>query len=226
MRRDPKLAAALRYGDWTTFAGQALSITDDHICDVFDIPDHWPVWMGLDWGYHAPFAAGWMAKDPDTGRHYAIQELYQRGLTDRQQARSVREWSRWRVQIRYADPSLWTRKNVNGIVTTTADEYHNEGVVLTPADNDRLGGKRKVDRLLQSLPDGRPGLLFFSCCTHTIRTMRTLPYSRTGNVEDVDTDAEDHCYDWVRYALTRTSTDPVRKRAQPNRQDWRRSKVL
>jgi len=208
LARDPKVARALRYGDWNVFAGQALAITHEHIIDPFEIPSTWPVWVGIDWGYHAPFCCVWMTKNPDNGRHFVIQELYQAELTDRQQARLVKEWTRWTLHVRYADPSMWARKNVNGVVTTTADEYANEGVMLTKADNDRMNGKRKIDRLLNLLPDAKPGLMFFSNCKNTLRTMPALPYATTGNQEDVDTDAEDHAYDAVRSALTRTDTQP------------------
>jgi hypothetical protein len=215
LARDPKVARALRYADWNIFAGQALAITPQHVMDPFEIPHHWPVWIGLDWGYHAPFACVWLTKDPDNGRHYVIQELYQAELTDRQQARAIKEWSKWPTQMRYADPSIWASKNVNGVVTSTADEYSNEGVTLVKADNDRLNGKRKIDRLLMDLPDGKPGLMFFSNCKNVNRTMAALPYARTGSTEDVDTDAEDHAYDAVRYGLTRTDTAP--KKPKDNR---------
>jgi hypothetical protein len=88
-------------------------------------------------------------------------------------------------------------------------------VTLVKADNDRLNGKRKIDRLLMDLPDGKPGLMFFSNCKNVNRTMAALPYARTGSTEDVDTDAEDHAYDAVRYGLTRTDTAP--KKPKDNR---------
>ncbi|CAK0768384.1 hypothetical protein CCP3SC15_3870001 [Gammaproteobacteria bacterium] len=72
---------------------------------------------------------------------------------------------------------------------------------LTQAVNDRIAGKRKVDKLLGDLPDGRPGLLVFSTCTNLIRTLPTLIYDKV-QVEDVDTKGEDHAYDALRYLLT------------------------
>jgi hypothetical protein len=41
-------------------------------------------------------------------------------------------------------------------------------------------------------------LRIFSNCTNLIRTLPALPLSRT-NSEDVDTKAEDHAYDALRY---------------------------
>jgi hypothetical protein len=106
-----------------------------------------------------------------------------------------------KIFIHYADPSLWERKNRHGEVFSTADEYKDEGIILKPADNDRLSGKRKVDRALADLPDGEPGLQVFEECEHTIEQFGSLATDKN-NPEDVDTDQEDHAYDTARYGLT------------------------
>ena len=49
-------------------------------------------------------------------------------------------------------------------------------------------------------PDKRPGLIFFDTCVNAIRTIPALPRD-PNNIEDVDTDAEDHAYDAVTYGL-------------------------
>lgn len=193
-------------GDWDAFLGQAFPEWSEsvHVVDMDpeDIPDYFPRKIGIDWGYAKPFAVVWIAIDPDTGRHYLYRELYQDGLSDQQQARLIREYSgNEKIVARYADPSMWTKKNQTGIATSTADIYSAEGCLLKQADNNRLSGKRKVDRLLRSLPDGRPGLVVLRSCKHFIRTFPTLVYSST-NPEDVDTEGEDHLYDALRYALT------------------------
>ena len=43
-------------------------------------------------------------------------------------------------------------------------------------------------------PDGRPYLMVHESCLNLIRTLPELPYSDT-DIEDVDTDTEDHAYD-------------------------------
>jgi hypothetical protein len=45
-----------------------------------------------------------------------------------------------------------------------------------------------------------PRLTIFSTCGNLIRTLETLPLSEK-RPEDVDTDADDHIYDALRYAL-------------------------
>src|SRR5574340_1097733 len=192
-------------GDWNTFSGMAFPSwsNESHIVDMApdDIPDYWPRSVGVDWGYAKPFAAVWVAVDPDTNRHYVYRELYQTGLTDQQQARLIREHNGTdRVRRYFADPSMWAKKTQT-YVTSTADIYQQEGVILTAADNDRLSGKRKIDRLLMPLRDGRPGLVVLRDCRNFIKTFPLLATDEH-KPEDVDTTQDDHLYDALRYELT------------------------
>lgn len=209
----PQLYKAWVEGNWDAFVGQVFTewIRDRHVCKPFKIPSHWPKWRAIDWGYAAPFCCLWLAKNPDNGRQYVYREIYVKELTDKQQAVAIFENTppEEQVQVTYADPSMWSRKNMEGKVTTTAQEYAQNGVSLAQADNDRLGGKRKVHRALANLPDGEPGLMVFENCVNLIRTLPALPYDEIV-VEDVDTDAEDHGYDALRYGLTRM-VDPKKE---------------
>jgi len=208
-------------GDWTVFSGQAFPgfSVEKHVVDMRsdEIPLHWPRTIGVDWGYAKPFAVVWLAKDPDTGRYYLYRELYQAGLTDQQQARLIREYTELseRIQTRFADPSMWAKKTQT-VITSSADIYEQEGVHLTPGDNDRLSGKRKLDRLLQPLPDGRPGLMVLRDCRNWLRTVPALAYDVT-RPEDVDTEQDDHLYDATKYGLSNTREQPAKpKKPQPN----------
>jgi PBSX family phage terminase large subunit len=199
------LGKAWRDGDFDVFEGMALPTWNytEHVIPPCELPSHWLRWRAVDGGYAKPFCCLWFAKNPDTGRIIVYRELYQALLSDRQQARQINDMTlpNELMQFTFADPALWARKNVKDVVTTTADEYRAEGILLTPADNDRLNGKRKVDRILGSLPDGEPGIQFFSTCVNAIRTLPELPFDKV-RVEDVDTHAEDHCFDAIKYGLT------------------------
>jgi len=201
----PQLVRAWVYGDWDLFEGQAFSSfrRDIHVIKPQEIPAHWIRLTGTDSGFAAPFCNLWGAKNPDNGRIVIYRELYEAGLTDRRQARMILDMTtpEEKIRMHYADPALWAKKNIENKVTTTADEYAAEGLYLTKGDNDRLNGKRKVDRLLEPLQDGLPGLLIFENCTNLIRTLPALPYDKT-RIEDVDTNAEDHAYDALKYLLT------------------------
>lgn len=214
------LAKAWREGDWDAFAGMAFPQWnhEKHVVKPFDIPTNWLKWKATDWGFASPFCTLWMTKDPDTRRIYVYREFYAKELTDRQQARGILDMSPQSEQyfIHYADPSLWERKNREGQVFSTADEYQAEGIILTKADNDRLSGKRKINNVLADLPDGEPGLQVFETCPHLIEQMSTLASSKT-NPEDVDTDQEDHAYDTLRYALTneKKAEPPPKRQGNP-----------
>lgn len=212
----PKLARAWRWGDWDVFEGQAFDTfrRGHHTCKPFTLPAHWPRWRAVDWGFRAPFCCLWFARDPDVGRVFVYREEYKTGLTDRQQARLIKSLTpAWeKIGLTFADPAMWTKKSHEERTFSTADEYSAAGVTLTEADNDRLTGKRKVDTLLMDLDDDRPGLVIFETCTHLIRTLPALPYDKE-NPEDVDSDAEDHPYDTLKYGLSRVKP-AVRKKAE------------
>lgn len=192
-------------GDYYAFSGQGFPTWSDseHVIDPFVIPEGWPRWRAVDWGYNAPFCCLWFTKDVVSGRVYVYREVYEKQLTDRNQARMIRELSAGEtIYFSYADPkSFWNKKNMLDIVTTSADEYAAEGIYLVKADNDRLSGKRKVDRLLEKLPDGKPGIQVFRNCANLIRTMPTL-VAAENNPEDIDTNQDDHAYDTLKYGLT------------------------
>lgn len=222
LRLQGPLGKAWREGDWDAFEGMAFPSWNetDHIIDPFEIPSYFVTWTGIDWGYAAPWCILWLAQDPRNGRIYVYREIYEREVTDQDQAKLIRasmdDAEQTRILYNYADPSLWQRKNYEGKVTSTADEYRKNGVPLVQADNDRLSGKRKVDRLLGRQQDGEPGLQIFRTCTNLIRTLPALPLSKT-RPEDVDTNAEDHAYDALRYALTKFAR-PQDPRHQTNQE--------
>lgn len=215
------LGQAWREGNWDIFEGMAFPQWErsKHVIEPFGIPEHWPKWRAVDWGFAKPFCCLWFAQDPDTDRIYVYRELYHAELSDTQQAKTIYALSpdtEGEVRITYADPSMWARKNMRGVVQSTADEYSKQGIILTRADNDRLSGKRKVDRVLGTAPDGEPHLQIFKTCHNLIRTLPSLPFDET-RPEDVDTAAEDHAYDALRYGLTKvkavTRNDRVKERS-------------
>jgi PBSX family phage terminase large subunit len=206
-------------GDWSVFAGQAFTgfRSEKHVIEPFQIPRHWSMWRAVDWGYHAPFCCLWLAQDPDTRRVYVFRELYEKGVTDVQQAKLiVNNTPEDACTVTWADPSMWSKKSAGDRVFSTADEYRDNGIVLTKGNNDRISGKRKVDRVLAGLEDGKPGLQIMSNCRNLIRTLPALPYDET-KVEDVDTDAEDHAYDCLRYGLTQVRTTENRRKREMER---------
>lgn len=205
---EPDLAEALLTGNFKIFSGMAFRDFNrsEHVCEPFELPWKWPKWRAVDYGFDAPFCCLWLTKDPDIGRIYVYREVYAPGLTDKQQADLIATYSpaEEAVSITYASRDMWIRRNRDGIVSTSADEYRKNGIPLYQADNDRLNGKKKIHRQFAKLPDGKPGLVFFSNCENLIRTLPRLPRSQF-NPEDVEQrNVEDHAYETLRYGLTNT----------------------
>ena len=66
--------------------------------------------------------------------------------------------------------------------------------------NNRKFGASLFDEKLAVQGDGLPRILVYDTCRDWIRTFAALPRAK-GDMEDVDTHAEDHLYDAGRYSL-------------------------
>jgi hypothetical protein len=147
--------------------------------------------------------AGWATIDPQTKRVYIYRAVMKNELTDTEQARLMNEMTPpdERITVTYASPDMWARKTQGNKVFTSIDEYKSEGVLLTRADNDRLNGKRKIDRLLMDLLDGKPSIQIFEPYYNVFKCMTTVVRD-DHNPEDVKKVDGDDPYDMLRYILT------------------------
>ena len=199
------LKAMWEEGNWDRFEGMALPMLN-HSQHTYNpvttrLPAWWPRWRAVDWGFHSPFGCGWFCLDPDISRIYWYKEVYESGLTDRDQARLIFASSAHMIDLTYADPAMWTRKSRGAITFSSADEYATNGVPLTRANNDPDDGLTRVMRHLGYLADGKPGLLISTQCPHAWRTLTTLPLDPHTPTRAYKK-GEDHLYDVLRYALT------------------------
>ena len=220
MESDPEVARALRYGDWTVFAGQMFpSWTRDRVaCEAFDIPVHWAKWRACDYGYTHDWSAGWFTMDPDTKRVYVYRAINQSGLTDRQQARTMKSMTPPSESIvtTYAGHDYWSKSAKGEKVTTSVDEYKAEGIHLDKADIDRINGVKKIQRLLVDMPDGKSGIQVFedyysefNCMVSVIRDP-----NRPEDVKKVD---GDDAFDMLKYGLTNTNPKPRMPKSKKKR---------
>ena len=202
-----------------------------HIIEPFAIPVSWYIDRSFDWGSSKPFSVGWWAESDGTeatmkdgtirtwpaGTLFRIAEWY--GWQDKKpntglkmnakniakgiKEREVKLGLAGRVQPGPADSSIYDRENDNCI----ADDMESAGVKWTHANKSpgsRVTGwelmRTRLEAVLQH-PMEEPGLLVFSNCQDGfIRTVPVLPRKET-NREDVDTEAEDHTGDEVRYRV-------------------------
>ena len=221
---------ALLYGDWDSFSGQVFTEwrnnpdgyemrKNTHVINPFRVPSSWKIYRGFDFGYSRPFSVGWYAVDHD-GRLYRIRELYGCTGTPNEGVRwEPAEIARKIKEIEAEDKNL-KGKHVYGIADPSIfDEsrgesvgrmMEREGVYFEKADNTRIAGKMQVHNRLAFDDAGIPMLYVFNTCKHFIRTIPALVYDEV-NVEDIDTDGEDHIYDEVRYVCMLNPINPPKK---------------
>ena len=102
-----------------------------------------------------------------------------------------------------ADTAIYVK--ANGKTKSIAEDMEGVGCYWTDkADKkpgSRVAGAEKVREYLHnSVAREGPGLFIFNNCRHFIRTVPVLPRDEK-KTDDVDTEAEDHEYDMVRYRL-------------------------
>lgn len=191
-------------GDWDVNEGAAFPEFHKalHVVEPFEIPHHWNRFKGIDYGYASPSAVLWGAVDPDDGTIVIYRELYSKGLTADELGQSIVEMeaSENRSITGVLDTAAWNRTGYSGptIGETLCRKPYNQK--LRPADKNRIAGKVQIHERLKVNQSGRPGLQVFSSCPNLIREITSLPYSKT-KPEDVDTHAEDHAYDALRYMI-------------------------
>jgi hypothetical protein len=210
---DPNRRRAWLEGDWDIHVGSFLESVwkpSEHVVEPFAIPTNWKVWRSMDWGYARPYAIYWFALSPD-GVHYIWRELYGHGDKDntgtREDATMVADRIKaieehdhrlgYEYRMNPADPSIFSKI---GAERSIGQIFRDKGVKWVEAYNaprSRVNGAQELIRLLS---EGR--LKIFSSCKHWLRTVPQLPPDRI-NLEDIDTDAEDHAWDATRYGVMR-----------------------
>lgn len=196
-------------GDWDVADGAAFSEFDrsKHVVDPFEVPYNWPRLRAADYGYSSPSCVLWGAVDWD-GNIWIYRELYDKGYTGETLARIVNALEEHDplMQISVLDGACWSK---HGTGPSIAETMIRNGTRWIPADKNRIPGKIELHRRLAvDERTDEPKLKIFSTCTNLIRTLPTIPLSKT-NSEDVDTKADDHAYDALRYmCMTRPTGLP------------------
>ena len=188
-------------GDWDVAEGAAFPefSRSRHVVEHFELPTNWPRIRAADYGYASPSCVLWGAIDWDNNI-WVYRELYAKHLTAEQLADKILEAEELDPQPHYTvlDSSCW---NKTGFGPSIAETMMRVGVRWTPSDRNRIQGKMEIHRRLADDPyTEEPRLRIFSTCTNTIKQLAGIPLSKS-NSEDVDTKAEDHAYDALRYML-------------------------
>jgi hypothetical protein len=208
-----QLVRAWLEGDWNGVDGtffSEFSETRHIIRGQFKFPRHWSVFRAMDWGSASPFSVGWYCVSDGT-----LDARYPRNALIK-----FREWYGWNgkpnhglklsanmvaqgilnrekdLKLNYgiADPSIFANNGGPSI----AEMMIVEGCSWIRGDNARQPGWEQLRKRLAFEP--YPLIFFTEDCEHTIRTLPYLQHDEK-NVEDLDTDAEDHAADETRYGV-------------------------
>ncbi len=223
------LVDAWLHGDWDIIEGVFFdNWTQKNILPRFEIPSDWIRFMSYDYGSSKPFSIGWWAvvshetiisgqrlrrgalvryrewygakKDhagrtiPNEGLKLKLSEVKD-GIRERERGE--------KITYRVADPSIFASDRGPSI----AEQL---GLGFTPGENKRVPGWSQVFQRISG-EDDTPMLFVTDNCVDTIRTLPSMPHDKH-NSEDIDTDAEDHAADDVRYACM---SRPWARREQP-----------
>lgn len=202
---------------------------DKHVIKPFSIPKSWYIDRTYDWGSAKPACSLWWAESDGTpalidgeerhfprGTVFMIYEIYffngrpnegSRMLAT-EHADMIKEIddelsnAGYKPNAGSADNAIFSKENGRSI----AEDMASRGVYWTESNKSagsRIQGLEKLREMLKNVltsPNELAGLYVFDRCTHTIRTLPVLPRDER-NPDDIDTKAEDHIYDAVRYRL-------------------------
>jgi hypothetical protein len=213
----PHQRQALLYGNWYFTTGSFFEEWDDavHVRKAFAIPEHWPVFRSMDWGFKKPGCVHWWALDEDDNL-YCFHELTFRGQTDEEVAAEIRK-----VEINYglwkhgkslitgpADTQLWEKRGESA--RSKAEVMASKGVYWVTAD--KKSKKRNCELLTSRLKDrglngGHPGICFFESCRDARKTIPSIQTETQGaDADELPKDGgEDHWLDSTLYACAYAS---------------------
>lgn len=196
-----EMRKAYAEGSWDIFAGQYFKEwrKEIHVVEPFEIPWHWKIERSSDWGEAAPCAHLWTATDPE-GYSYVVNEVYGAGMKVAEQAAKILAYEQGKnvQKIGILDSACW---DVTGRAESIAEQFRKCGVLNAPSakgPGSRVAGWNMVRSALAVREGKPPTLRVFSNCTNLIRTLPAQVHDKL-KPEDLDSDAEDHAADALRY---------------------------
>jgi hypothetical protein len=192
-------------GNWDIAEGAAFPEFNRqiHVVEPFHIPSNWTKFRACDYGYGSYSAVVWFAVSPSE-QLVIYRELYVSKVLAKDLAHLVMRAEENDGPMRYGvlDSSCWHKRGDTG--PSLAEQMIAEGCRWRPADRSagsRVSGKNELHRRLQLDPfTEQPRLVITSNCVNTIAQLPIIPLDKK-NPEDIDTKAEDHLYDAIRYGV-------------------------
>lgn len=212
----PHIREARLKGLWNAPEGARWpKATEDRLSWSGRVMPAWRKVIGLDYGIRNPFAAIWLAHSPE-GYWVAYRELYEKGVTARDQARKIMGASPSSESYAgvYGDPAMWAeqqRHEDDGkrpVSQIYSEEFSRDpgfsGKLVKGLTGLRTDRFATMDDLVGGFDDDEPLLkVDISACPNFWQELTGAVHPRNGvRLDgDLDKDCADHALTGVLYAL-------------------------
>lgn len=203
----------LLLGEWATPEGAVYPQFDSevHMVDRFAIPDEWPRFMSIDFGYTNPFVCLWAALNPITRDLYVYREIY---ITQRRVSvlgKEIVDLSAGEVIRAVADHDAGDRAELlaHGIVTNPAYKSIRLGIQATQQrlhNTATQNGEPGIYFLRDSLVEQDPALVELAHPTSVVDEFDSYVWdtprtSEDGLDKELPVDRFNHGMDALRYLI-------------------------
>lgn len=200
------------FGSWDVFEGQIYPMFSDriHVINPIQPQTGWTVTEAGDHGRKNPTCWLWLAQDFD-GNVFVFDEHYEAGRPPSYHAGEMKK-----VRARYGLEDVAQTEIDPSIEDSDLDEYWDNGIRATKANNDVIGGINRVSQLFQVDPDhvnpftgekGAPRLYVTRNCVNLIREIHEYQWkvmrNRSAAVNEPEQPRKfnDHAPDALKYGV-------------------------
>lgn len=205
----------MRWGKWVAAEGQIFEDFDPsvHVIDRFPIPDDWPLYITVDFGFVNPFVAQWWRVDGD-GRLYLTREIYHSKTLVEDHARRI--LNQMNKYTREPKPVIIADHDAEDRATLIK---HLDGLYVNKAKKDVSRGLQATQKRFEVLADGKPRIFFFRDAllwedaslraagkpTSTVEEIADYVWDNTGTKapKEAPLKMNDHGCDAMRYMVAR-----------------------
>lgn len=214
-------------GRWDVFENQIYGEYDYHVHAInpFEIPKGWEKIVALDHGLVNPTAVLWAALDFD-GNVFIYDEYYQPGVVSDHAKAIIAKTGAQDISMWLIDPSTVNKtREKEGMPWSVMEEYEDNGLFFTPANNEQLAGINRVKEFLKLQNSRRnpvngkvpsPRLFIFKNCVNLITEIPQYQWRKVRgltqrNATEQPRDFNDHALDALRYIIMSRFPPPVRR---------------
>lgn len=213
MARPKHIRDVYLYGRWDSVMGSFLEEIWNptiHVCKPFKIPQNWPIFRAMDWGFRTNGIVGWYAVHPEEGNLYKFFEVAFKEKTATYVAQQIikpfeeknKLWDGSKGSKTYgpADTQIWEERGESASNKYT--EFVENGVDWCRAD--KKSREVNAEVFVKRLQDHdnftkNPGIIFFENCKNSIQTIPAIE-TDPNHLEEPKKGGWDHAWDETTYA--------------------------